>query len=149
MALGFLADVAAGRYEEAFARLADTARFEIVAPPPVGGVHDRKGIEAVAAKYIHSMCAQPLQPKVIAITVEGERAAIEAHGYAPLIDGSRYENRYHYLFVVRNGKIEQIREYLDSAYLEQTIRRIAEFRARNEMGRKEAPHAADSSSSER
>ena len=33
--------------------------------------------------------------------------AIEAQGYAKLKNGKTYENLYHFLFVVRDGKIQE------------------------------------------
>ncbi len=47
-------------------------------------------------------------PSVITVqgvTAEGDRVAIEAEGRAELKNGRIYANRYHYLFVLRDGKI--------------------------------------------
>ncbi|WLH65168.1 nuclear transport factor 2 family protein [Pseudomonas sp. FP2300] len=49
------------------------------------------------------------------ITEESDRIAIEVTGSAELTNGKTYNNQYHFLFIVRNGLIHQIREYADTA----------------------------------
>jgi ketosteroid isomerase-like protein len=48
-------------------------------------------------------------------TVQGERVALEAESEADLVNGRTYRNQYHFLFVIKNGRIHAIREYADSA----------------------------------
>ncbi len=58
-------------------------------------------------------------PSVITIhgiTAEGDRVAIEAEGRAELKNGKIYANRYHYLFVFRDGKICEARLYNDTKH---------------------------------
>ncbi len=50
------------------------------------------------------------------ITAEGDRVAVEAHGHAVLTNGQIYANTYHFLYILRDGKIIQQREHADSAY---------------------------------
>jgi ketosteroid isomerase-like protein/quinol monooxygenase YgiN len=47
-------------------------------------------------------------------TVQGERVAVEAQGFSELTNGRRHDNTYHFLFVVRDGKIAEVREYNDT-----------------------------------
>lgn len=67
-------------------------------------------------------------------TVQGERVALEASAEAELIDGSHYRNVYHFLFVIRAGKVSVFREYMDSLGLAQmlgpVVPRIREVMAR-------------------
>ena len=49
------------------------------------------------------------------VTAEGERVAIEAVTSGTTADGRHYSNAYHYLFVFRDGRIIQVKEYLDTA----------------------------------
>ncbi|AKH69302.1 ketosteroid isomerase-like protein [Spongiibacter sp. IMCC21906] len=48
-------------------------------------------------------------------TVEGDRVAMEAESYA-VVNGKVYNNLYHFLIVVKNGKIRQVKEYLDTTH---------------------------------
>jgi len=59
---------------------------------------------------------EPVKFTVTGITAEGDRVAIEAQGYAKLKNGKTYENLYHFLFVVRDGKIQEGKEYCDFHY---------------------------------
>jgi ketosteroid isomerase-like protein len=50
-----------------------------------------------------------------AFTSEGDRVAFEATGYAVnKVNGRVYDNRYHHLMRVRDGKIVELREYQDT-----------------------------------
>ena len=51
---------------------------------------------------------------VTAMTAEGERVAAEAESYGKHISGQLYQNKYHFLFIFRDGKIVQLKEYLDT-----------------------------------
>lgn len=57
-----------------------------------------------------------LEMRLRAMTAEGERVAAEVESYGENPDGSIYNNEYHFLFLVRNGKIAQIKEYLDTQH---------------------------------
>lgn len=52
--------------------------------------------------------------KVIGVTTEGERVAVEAEGRFEG-RGAIYRNTYHYLFIVRDGLIVSGKEYFDTA----------------------------------
>jgi ketosteroid isomerase-like protein len=51
------------------------------------------------------------------MTAEGERVAVEAESKAKLANGTLYHNRYHFLFVVRDGRIQAVKEYLDTLHV--------------------------------
>jgi ketosteroid isomerase-like protein len=42
--------------------------------------------------------------------------AVETESYAELNNGRIYNNDYHFLFIVRDGKIHQVKEYLDTIH---------------------------------
>jgi uncharacterized protein len=51
----------------------------------------------------------------VAFTAEADRVAFEATSYAiNATNGRIYENRYHHLMVVKDGKISLLREYQDT-----------------------------------
>jgi ketosteroid isomerase-like protein len=55
-----------------------------------------------------------LTPK--AFTAEGDRVAVETESYAKHTNGKIYNNQYHFLFEIRDGKIRAVREYLDTMH---------------------------------
>jgi len=114
VAMGFFEDASSGRVAEAMARLAPDVVYDVLAPAPYGGVFDRDGLIAIATHTIN-LLAEPPRLTIKGVTAEGERVAIEAEGRAVSKTGKPYNNRYHFLFVVRDGVIVEGREYLDSA----------------------------------
>jgi len=53
---------------------------------------------------------------VHALTAEGDRVAAEVESYAPLVNGKVYNNHYHMLFEIRDGKVAIVKEYADTAH---------------------------------
>ena len=62
------------------------------------------------------MFKSPSVITVFGVTAEGDRVAIEAEGRAELTNGKIYANRYHYLFIFRDGKICQAKLYNDTKH---------------------------------
>jgi uncharacterized protein len=51
------------------------------------------------------------------VVAEGDAVAVEATGTAPLVNGNTYDNRYHFAFDTRDGKVIAVREYMDSFHV--------------------------------
>ncbi len=49
-------------------------------------------------------------------TCQGDRVAVETESYSELNNGRVYNNLYHFVFEVRDGKIQSVREYLDTEH---------------------------------
>jgi ketosteroid isomerase-like protein len=63
---------------------------------------------------------------ILNVTAEDDRVAIEAEGLSELQNGAAYNNQYHFLFFLRDGKIYKLREYLDTKLAEDVIRPMIE-----------------------
>ncbi len=57
--------------------------------------------------------AKVAQTQIVGTTAEGERVAVESRGNFEFEDGRVYRNTYHHLFVVEEGRVTAVREYLD------------------------------------
>ena len=66
------------------------------------------------AKALYRSGALKITPT--AMTAEGDRVAVEAEGHAELNDGRVYSPQYHFLVTVREGKILEVREYMDTQH---------------------------------
>lgn len=55
-----------------------------------------------------------IKPK--AMVAEGHKVAVEAESYGVLANGRTYNNEYHFLVEVRDGKVASVREYLDTMH---------------------------------
>lgn len=54
-------------------------------------------------------------------TVEGNRVALEAESYGTARSGRLYNNLYHLLVLLEDGKIKTVREYLDSGHATEVL----------------------------
>ena len=52
--------------------------------------------------------------EILHATAEDDRVAVEVQGHSTMLDGKPYNNQYHFLFFIRNGKIHKLMEYLDN-----------------------------------
>ena len=50
----------------------------------------------------------------LVLTAEGDRVSMTAESAGVTPDGRTYTNVYHYLFTFRDGKIVEVREYMDT-----------------------------------
>ena len=51
---------------------------------------------------------------IMSITAENERVAVEVQGEAIHASGEPYNNQYHFLLRIKNGKIVELKEYMDT-----------------------------------
>ncbi len=79
----------------------------------ISGRFTRAQIEAAAAQ-IYQAFPHGLTFEIDAMTAEGERVAVEAHSHGRHASGVTYSNEYHFLFVFRDGRLELLREYMDT-----------------------------------
>src|SRR3954452_6487800 len=59
------------------------------------------------------------------VTAEADRVCVEAATYGELSAGGVYENMLHFLFRVRDGKVAEMKEYMDTKHAADTIPGIA------------------------
>ena len=57
---------------------------------------------------------QGLRFTIHGMTAEGNRVAVEAESHGHHASGKLYNNLYHFLLVVREGKVREFKEYLDT-----------------------------------
>ncbi|NUU25650.1 MAG: SnoaL-like domain-containing protein [Streptomycetaceae bacterium] len=58
----------------------------------------------------------PFHVRVGSVTAEDDRVAIEAEATCELPDGRRYQNHYHFLLRIRDGKLRTLKEYFDTQH---------------------------------
>ena len=105
----YMRRVGTGDIEGALALARDDALFQ----GPDGTVMDKAETRRLFAQVLPLMKA-PMTIVMRGVTAEGARVALEATGSADLLNGRRYENRYHFLFEVEDGVIIASREYCDT-----------------------------------
>ncbi|HKD67359.1 MAG TPA: nuclear transport factor 2 family protein [Candidatus Binataceae bacterium] len=118
--LAYFAERSAGD-PRAFDHFADSATWMIMAKSSMGGTRTKAELLEIV-KQNTARFEVPVSFKVTGVTAEGDRVAIEAEGYAKLKNGKTYENNYHFLFVVKDGKIQLGKEYCDFHYAVEVLR---------------------------
>ena len=72
-------------------------------------------------KMIGSMFPEGLQFTILATTAEGDRVAIEAESKGVAASGVLYHNLYHFLMVVKDGKVHRFKEYMDTQHAQEVL----------------------------
>jgi len=83
---------------------------------PVVGTHDKQQI----ARVFRGMLAQlrnGLAMTVMSSIAEGDKVALEVESYGELKNGRIYNQEYHFLVTIRDGKVSEVKEYLDTQHL--------------------------------
>lgn len=101
--------VATGDMDAALELAADDATFW----HPMSGVQGKQELRE-AFKQLGALM-RSFSSKVVTMTAEADRVSVEVEAQAETASGSLYQNQYHFMFVVRDGKIRESREYVDSA----------------------------------
>lgn len=56
------------------------------------------------------------------ITAEGDQVALEAESYGIISEsGEVYNNHYHFFFLINEGRIQRIREYMDTHHVNDVL----------------------------
>ena len=80
---------------------------------PSAGTKSKADMERIWGGLFRHM-KDGLEMTVIGMVAEEDKVAAEIRSHAELTDGRLYENQYHMLFTLRQGKIVEVREYADT-----------------------------------
>jgi len=87
---------------------------------PFSGVHTREEIRPLMEGILGAF-PNGLRFTVKALTAEQDRVAIEASSRGLHASGKLYENDYHFLMRIRDGKVVEIKEYLDTLHAHEVL----------------------------
>jgi ketosteroid isomerase-like protein len=118
--LGFLENLSAGKGAEVMNALADSATWWVQGNFPLSGTKTKAQFAELAGS-LGPKIDGPLTLTPTGITAEGDRVAVEAKSHAKMKNGKVYQNTYHFLFIVRNGKIHEAKEYLDTIHANEVL----------------------------
>lgn len=99
--------------------LADDATWWIAGKTdqmPAAGQYSKERI----ARLLRNMASQlpnGLKMTVKNLIAEDDKIALEAESYGELQNGRVYNQQYHFLLTVRDGRIKAIKEYLDTQHV--------------------------------
>jgi len=87
---------------------------------PFSGTHPREAV-ADMVRGVKSVFRGGLKFTVHSLTAEEDRVCAEAESHGKHVSGKIYNQRYHYLFVIRDGKIHQLKEYFDTMHAHEVL----------------------------
>lgn len=121
--LGLFENMSAGKIDLAMDHLSDSATWTVMGDPKTFPLAGTKTKAQLAALLVGVGPVFPKGVKIIpkGLTAEGDRVALEAQSYGEHVNGKVYENKYHFLFIVRDAKVQTVREYLDTIHAKEVL----------------------------
>jgi uncharacterized protein len=101
---------------EFFAHVADDVDWTVEGTHPLAGhYHSKADFLAHTFTKLNKVLLKGTQLHLENVLTSGDWAIVELHSLATAINGLRFDNRYCWLCRFREGKIVEVRAYLDSA----------------------------------
>jgi ketosteroid isomerase-like protein len=124
VALRLLDSLSAGKFDDVLACMNDTATWTV--PLASRSLPALEGAKTKAAfgtqmRQFSSVMPNGVKMTVKGVTAEGDRVAVEAECYAVTSVGTEYKNLYHFLFEMRGGKVEAVKEYCDLLHVKEVL----------------------------
>ena len=111
----FLTHFSSGSVENTMAMMTDDATWWVAGTMPISGTYDKPAFSKLLASVLDT-CTQPIKITPHEFTAQHDRVALEAESYTETQNGRIYNNFYHFVFLVKNGKIAKVKEYLDTMH---------------------------------
>jgi ketosteroid isomerase-like protein len=90
----------------------DDFQFKAMARQPEWMLYNWNRDEFVKVPSTMSkLMTSPIRLSIVDMTAEGDRVAVEAETDSQMLNGKRYNNGYHFVFKLRDGKFYEVREY--------------------------------------
>jgi len=119
--LGLFEALNKGSASGALDLLAEDATWWVIGNiPNVSGTHNKQEMSEIF-KYMLGSLGGKMNFVVNHVIAEGDFVALEAATDSKTPKGTVYQNRYHFKFEVKDGKIRTVRAYNDSALIKEII----------------------------
>jgi hypothetical protein len=115
LARRFIDAISRGDIEAIRQAFADDGTVWTIGTMPISGTFGAAQV-AEAAHRVLDLFPEGLKITIKGMTAEDDRVAIEAESYGRHVSGRTYANVYHFLMRVRDGKIVEWREYMDTMH---------------------------------
>jgi ketosteroid isomerase-like protein len=79
----------------------------------IGGTRTKEEVVSFAQNILAAF-PTGIKFNITGITAEGDRVAVEIDGEAVHASGEKYNNQYHFLLIIKDGKILELKEYMDT-----------------------------------
>jgi ketosteroid isomerase-like protein len=111
----FFECLSAGDADALLALYADDVQCWTAGDLPFSGLHPKEELRAMIEGVV-GVFPEGWRFSVKTLTAEDDRVAAEAEVAGKHVGGRSYEQRYHFLFWVRDGRIRRFHEYFDTKH---------------------------------
>ena len=120
LASNFIDALSSGDPQKILNLYTDDATVWTAGSLPFSGLHPREAVVALCEGLLGAFPGG-LRFDVTAMTAENERVAIEAEGHGQHVSGNVYDQKYHFLLILRDGKVAEMKEYFDTEHARQVL----------------------------
>ena len=113
LAVDFMDALSSGDPQRILAQYTEDVTVWTAGDLPISGTHGRDEVVALCEGLLGAF-PEGLRFTVKTLTAEEDRVAIEADGLGTHVSGNIYDQRYHFLLRVRDGKVSEMKEYFDT-----------------------------------
>lgn len=118
----FFATFSSGNVPALLDAMADGGSWEVMGTlEGMSGRYDKATFGPLVAGAAALYKSGALQIRPLSMIAEGDKVAVEARGFAELADGRVYQPDYHFVVTVRDGKVFEVREYMDTLHAKHTF----------------------------
>lgn len=97
------------------ALMTEDATWWVAGTTGLSGTYDRPAFAQLLGR-VNETCTGPIKLTPKEWTIDDDRVAVETESLAHTRTGRTYNNHYHFLFRLRDGKVAGVREYLDTMH---------------------------------
>jgi ketosteroid isomerase-like protein len=116
----FFEQFSSGNIDAAFALVSDDASWWVPGDLPFSGTKTKAEYLQIVSS-IQKGFPNGLKLDATAMIAEGGKFAVEVSSYGEHVSGKIYTNKYHFLITVKDGKLTEVKEYMDTLHLFQLI----------------------------
>ena len=108
------------RFDDALEMVADDGTWWVAGSGAVAGDYTKEEFGDLI-RGIGENAPNGIRVTGSVLTAEGDRVAMEAESYGELADGKVYNNLYHILHTIRDGKLVNVKEYMGTQHVRDTF----------------------------
>lgn len=115
--INFMEDFSTGNVEKILSYMTDSATWWVAGTiEGVSGEKDMRAFREMLTGLSQLTTTGAIRLTPHAWAVEGNRVAVETESYSEMKNGKVYNNLYHFVFEINDGKIQKVKEYLDTEH---------------------------------
>lgn len=106
----------AGDFAGATAMLSDDASWWVAGSTDLSGTYSKPEFIALL-EQVTPLAPNGLRVTPSRMTAEDNRVSVEAESYGEISNGKTYRNIYHFMMEIGDGKITNVREFMDTEHV--------------------------------